>query len=168
MKTASKLVLIALVISLPLMAFAQQGPREGRGMMMEQLDLTDDQQAQVQELRLDHQKEMITLQDEMHSLHNQMKLLLTEDKPSSSEMETLAGKIGTASRNIALAKANHRLDVRKLLTDEQKVKFDMMTLHRGDHRGHRGADRPAPPMPPDHPRQHRDGSGDCPKERPAR
>lgn len=165
MKTTSKLVLIALVISLPLMAFAQQGPREGRGMMMEQLDLTDEQQAQVQELRLDHQKEMMTLKDEMHSLRNQMKLLLTEDKPSNSEIETLAGKIGTASRNIALAKANHRLDVRKLLTDEQKVKFDMMTLHRGDRRGHRGADRPALPMPPG---QHRDGPGDCPRERPAR
>lgn len=168
MKTASKLVLIGLIISLPLMAFADPGPRGDRGMMMEQLDLTDEQQAQVQELRLEHQKEMITLNDGMHSLRNQMKLLLTEDKPSSSEIETLTGKIGTASRNIALAKANHRLDVRKLLTDEQKVKFDMMTLHRGDRRGHRGADRPAPPMHPDHPRQHRDGSGELQKKRPAR
>jgi Spy/CpxP family protein refolding chaperone len=164
MKTTSKLILIALVISLPMMAFAQQGPRECRGMMMEQLDLTDEQQTQVQELRLEHQKEMITIKDEMHSLRTQMKLLMTEDRPSTSEIETIAGKIGAAARNIALAKANHKMEVRKLLTDEQKVKFDTMTLRHGE-RGHRDARHPAPPAPPGHPGQHRDGQGECPKHR---
>ena len=162
MKTASKAILVALILSLPLLAIAQPGPHGTKGKMMEQLDLTDEQQSQIQELRLEHQKEMMTLNDEMHSLRNQMKLVLTEDKPSNSEIETLAGKIGTASRNIALAKANHRLDVRKLLTDEQKVKFDILTLTRNKHMGRRGPSPDGPrPIPGCCPPMDRGPREDC-------
>ena len=165
MKTISRILIVLLIVGVPLAALSNPGEGREHGRMMKGLDLTDEQQAQVQQLRLEHQKEMMTLNDEMHSLRTQMKLLTTEDKPSTSEIETLAGKIGTAARSIALAKANHRLDVRKLLTDEQKVKFDIMTLHRGDRRGHRGLDRPAPPAPPGY---HQEGPGENMKHRSAR
>ena len=148
MKTASKLVLIGLIISLPLMAFAQPDPPEVKGKMMRGLDLTDEQQAQIETLRLDHQKQMMTLKGQLSSLQTEMKILLTEDSPSVNKIKDLAAKIGESTEKMAMEKANHRIEVRKLLTDEQKAKFDMMTLHRGERMGCRGPRTPdAPPIP---------------------
>ena len=96
MKTISRILIVLLIVGVPLAALSNPGEGREHGRMMKGLDLTDEQQAQVQQLRLEHQKEMMTLNDEMHSLRTQMKLLTTEDKPSTSEIETLAGKIGTA------------------------------------------------------------------------
>ena len=135
MKTASKLVLIGLIISLPLMAFAQPDPPEVKGKMMRGLDLTDEQQAQIETLRLDHKKQMMTLKGQLSSLQTEMKILLTEDSPSVNKIKDLAAKIGESTEKMAMEKANHRIEVRKLLTDEQKAKFDMMTLHRGERMG---------------------------------
>ena len=148
MKTTSKLVLIGLIISLPLMAFAQTAPCGMKGKMMESMDLTDEQQAQIETLRLDHQKQMMTLKDQLSSLRTEMKILLTEDNPSANKIKELAGKIGDTQEKMTLEKANHRVAVRRLLTDEQKTKFDMMTLHRGDRMGFRGPRTPDAPLPP--------------------
>ncbi len=162
MKTISQILIVLLIVGVPLAALSCPGEGRDHGRMMKGLDLTDEQHTQIQELKLAHQKEMITLKDEMRSLRNQMKLLITEDNPSASEIETLAGKIGTATRNIALATANHKMEARRLLTDEQKVKFDSMTLRRGERMKRRGADHPSPPAPPGHPDFHRGKSRECP------
>jgi Spy/CpxP family protein refolding chaperone len=155
MKNVTILLLVGLLMSLPLMAIAQpfQGKMMGamQGKMMDKLDLTDEQKAQVETFRLDHQKAMMALKDDLRSLRNDMKLLLTQDNPSSNDIKALAGKIGDATEKIATEKANHRVKVRNILTAEQKVKFDLMTLHhggRGMHRGHCGFAPPTPPEPP--------------------
>ena len=163
MKTISQILIVLLIVGVPLAALSSPGEGREHGRMMKGLDLTDEQHTQIQALKLAHQKEMITLKDETRSLRNQMKLLMTEDKPSTSEIETIAGKIGAAARNTALAKAEHKMEVRKLLTDEQQVKFDIMTLRRGDRMQRRGADHPSPPAPPGPPGFHRGGRSECPK-----
>ncbi len=163
MKTISQILIVLLIVGVPLAALSCPGEGSEHGKMAKGLDLTDEQQSQIQELKLAHQKEMITLKDEMRSLRNQMKLLITEDKPSASEIETIAGKIGTAARNTALATANHKTEVRGLLTDEQKIKFDIMTLRRGERMKRRGAGHPDPPAPPGPPGFHRGGRSECPK-----
>ncbi len=147
MKTISRILIIGLIVALPLTALYAQG-HKGPGKMMDALELTDEQESQILELRLDHQKEMMTLRDERHGLRTEMKLLLTEDNPSSSKVSDLAGKVGDVAKKTALEKADHRMKIRNILTDEQKVKFDLMALHRGEHKRHHGPDPPAPPGPP--------------------
>ena len=147
MKTTSKIALGVLIMCLPLMAFAQPmaGPHPMmQGKMHEGLNLTDEQQTQIETLRLDHQKQMMTLNDQLRSLRTQMNLLITKDNPSTSDIKKLSGQIGQISEQIAQEKADHKIAVRNLLTTEQKVKFDMMTLNRRRRMGRGGRDMDAP------------------------
>jgi Spy/CpxP family protein refolding chaperone len=140
MKTASKIALGVLIMCLPLMAFAQPmaGPHPAlKGKMHDELNLTDEQQTQVEALALAHQKQMMTLNNQLRDVRTQMKLLVTKDNPATADVKKLADQIGQFSSQIAQENANHKIAVRNLLTAEQKVKFDMKILS-GRHRMGRG------------------------------
>ena len=147
MKTTSKIVLAVLIMCLPLMAFAQPmaGPHAAmQGKMHDELNLTDQQQTQIEALALAHQKQMLTLNNQLRDLRTQMKLLITKDNPSTADVKKLADQIGQTTSQIAQEKANHKISVRNVLTAEQKVKFDMMTLKGGDRMGRGGRGMNAP------------------------
>jgi Spy/CpxP family protein refolding chaperone len=147
MKTTSRIALGVLIMCLPLMAFAQPmaGPHAAmKGKMHDELNLTDQQQSQIEALALAHQKQMMTLNNQLRDLRTQMKLLITKDNPSTADVKKLADQIGQVTSQIAQEKANHKISVRNVLTAEQKVKFDMMTLKGGDRMGRGGWGMNAP------------------------
>lgn len=128
--------------------FAQPGNsgpdrmRDGRFNMTTKLDLTDDQQTQIDKLRLDHQKEVSPLRDELHSLQNAYKLMIIDDKASKADLQKQLAKMSDARSELGLKKALHQREVRSLLTDEQKVKFDQHVISGRGQRGMKSGKRP--------------------------
>jgi len=101
--------------------------------VMEKLDLTDQQEEQIETLRLKHQKEMIDLKADLKKQELTLKELKSKKNFTRNDFLNTVKKISEAKNNIALAQANHKMDVYELLTDEQKDKW----LKFGDRMHHR-------------------------------
>jgi Spy/CpxP family protein refolding chaperone len=99
----------------------QRGPQNG-------LNLTDAQKDAFQKSRLEMQKQLQPLRNELGEVKAHQKTLMTADKPDISSINKNIEKLGSIRVEMAKIEAQHRLDMRAQLTDEQRLKFDM---HKG-------------------------------------
>lgn len=138
MKT--KILSLALLMVMCLTVSAQ--PQMNRGMMnfrgpqnnlqMNQnrqdlakaLNLTDEQKAAFKKEMLAMHKEILPLRNEIGEAEAHQKTLLSADKPDLSAIDKNIDKIGALRVEIAKIAMKHRLEMRSLLTDEQRMKFD--------------------------------------------
>jgi Spy/CpxP family protein refolding chaperone len=105
-------------------------------------DLTENQEAKIKDLRLDHLKEMNNYRNQMNELRAKERTLMTTDGTNMSEINAVIDQRTDVHNKMMKASAKHRRDVRSTLTDEQKVYFDAMPRHgRGNGRGHGKAGR---------------------------
>lgn len=116
----------------------QMGPRFQQFQQGTYLNLTADQQTQIDKLRLEHQKGVTLLRDEVRSLHTAYRLMIVDDKVSEANLKKQLNKISAKREILALNRAKHQRQVRALLTDEQKVKFDQHILSGRGAKGQRG------------------------------
>lgn len=125
--------------------------------MAEQLDLTDAQKDQIRDLRTKHQKEMIQRQADVKVARLELRELI-RDAADRATINSKVEQIGDMQTEIKKAHVGHRLDVRDLLTPEQREKFDDMPMMGHGMRG--GCDGHGP-RSPKAPRGHggRFGSG---------
>jgi Spy/CpxP family protein refolding chaperone len=147
---------LILVFSLTAALVAQPGSRrgpgpaavpgmawEGRGYALNALDLTEDQEQKIDDLRLEHQKEMIPLRTELDELRASYRLMVVDEQVSESEIEKNLKKQNDVLLKRRMEQVRHIREVRSLLTDEQKTRFDTHFLkkERGSRRGFGGQDR---------------------------
>jgi len=119
------------------------GQMERRGMqwgnhfkfMKEKLNLTDTQSEAVEELHFSHKREMIDLKAELENKKLDKKELMSKGNYTRDEYLIKVKAISDAKEKMDLAKANHRMDVYDLLTDDQKVIFNDMKCCMGNNRG---------------------------------
>ena len=105
------------------------------------MDLTDDQEAKMADLKLAHQKEMLPLQTELQGKMAEVQLLQTEDKPDLKKIDQLIEATQTIRTKMQKAMVRHHLDIRAILTPEQKRQFDSRMLKGpGPKRGMMGHD----------------------------
>lgn len=115
-----------------------EGPR-GRGAggrierMAEQLDLTDDQRAEIAGIREEGREQRLELRKRMMRLRNELHGEMLQDEPSRKKVLELNGKIGALRTEMQAQRLEHRLAIREKLTPEQR---DRMLLATG--RGHGG------------------------------
>jgi len=103
-------------------------------------DLTADQETQIEALRVDHWKEMNNYRNQMNEFRARKRTLNTIDKADLKEINSVIDRMTEVHNKMMKASAKHRQDVRKQLTDEQKVYFDSMSARgRGYNRGARRA-----------------------------
>lgn len=107
------------------------------GACMTVLDLTDDQQAKVTDLRLQHEKEALPLRSDMDRLRGELRLEMTADNFNEGKVKKLVGEMSTIREKLQLKRLSHQRAVRDLLTPEQQKQFD---LHILSGRGHGGMD----------------------------
>ncbi|GAB4277657.1 MAG: hypothetical protein Kow0068_00920 [Marinilabiliales bacterium] len=88
-------------------------------------DLTDEQKDKIEELKINHQKEMIQLRSQIAEKKAHKKTLMTADKPDMNEINKTIDEIGALNVTIMKKEAEHIQAVRALLNDEQRVYFDM-------------------------------------------
>lgn len=169
-KILSVLAAVTLVLGLSTSVFAQRGQGmqgqgqgmmngQGQGRMMNQnmqkgatcayLNLTADQQAQVTNLRTALMQQNLPLRNQLGEMRAKMQTLQTGDKQDLKAINKLIDDMSSVRAQIMKNAAAHRVAVRNILTDEQKVLFDAraskgfggqkgMRASRGAKRGMRG------------------------------
>lgn len=92
--------------------------------MAKALNLTDEQKEAFKKIMLAMHKEILPIRNEIGEAEAHQKTLLSADKPDLSAIDKNIEKIGGLRVEIAKIAMKHHLEMRSLLTDEQKMKFD--------------------------------------------
>ena len=132
------IILFVLAISIQF-SYGQMRNREMcRGnnykIMQEKLNLTDTQSEAVEELHFKHKSEMIDLKAALEQIKLEKNELLSKGNYTREGYLNKVNAINDAKKKMALAKANHRMDIYDLLNDEQRKTFDKMNCCKGNRR----------------------------------
>lgn len=140
----AKILSIVLLLSLSSVLMAQtteKGPKKGnRGAQNEMrmngnggergmqngMNLTDAQKDAFKQSMMDLHKKIQPLRNELGEAEAHQKTLVTAEKTDMGAINKNIEKIGGIRVEIAKLETKHHLDMRAQLTDEQKLKFDMM------------------------------------------
>lgn len=116
--------------------------------MGKMLDLTDEQQSKMQDLRLNFEKEKLPLQSKIHELRNGLKLELTKDNFDEKKVNQMLDQIESVRKEMHKMRIMHMRSVRSILNADQKKKFDMHILsdRKFGHEGGMPHDKPHPSM----------------------
>jgi len=137
------LALIALVASSAAWAQKhgerQQNPEQRermdrREMMAERMDdfFTEEQMEQVKAIRLETAKEIQPLRNQLNELEARRQTLSTANKPDMNSIYKNIDEISEVKASIQKKMAKQHQDIRSLLNDEQKLKFDSRKGMMGD------------------------------------
>ena len=139
-----KIMIMMALVLVGTMTFAQRGPRNdgqrgdgrpNRGdrkeMIAERLDLSDEQQQQIEDLRISHLKTTSETKSQLDIKKAELEAAIKGEKP----VDKLIGEIGKLENQLLDARVKHRIAVRHTLNDEQKLKFDQF---QGGHHGPKG------------------------------
>ena len=134
MKNGVKNVIVALLIILPMtMAVGQQrqerdrsgrGQWDGRGIEMLIPDLTEDQKGKIQELHLNMTKESTQIRNQLGEIRARMRTLQSADNPDMKEIDKLIDESSGLQAQLQKKGAANHQEIRKLLSDDQRVIFD--------------------------------------------
>ncbi len=104
--------------------YAQQREKFKKGQfkenIIEKLKLTEEQQDKISTLRSKHQKEMIDLKAELEKKMVDIRELKENTDLKRAELISAVEGISTIKNKMAIAQANHKMDVLEILNAEQK------------------------------------------------
>jgi Spy/CpxP family protein refolding chaperone len=150
-KNVFVLVMIAsLVMANGLLAQGLDRPFQPKPTRMAALDLTDEQQAKIQDLELKLEKEIIPLRSQIPAIEANLKQELIADQFNQIKVKNLIDQKAKILSEIELKQLLNQRAVRDLLTPNQQKQFDLHALKEGMR--HHGK----PPMPM---RPHAPGAG---------
>ncbi|MBN1495967.1 MAG: Spy/CpxP family protein refolding chaperone [Spirochaetes bacterium] len=96
--------------------------------MQKELGLSDAQVAKIADINKEHQKKMLAYREKLAPMKIQLKRLLLEDKVDMAKVRSLIKDMADIRADLQVLRIQHRLDIEKTLTPEQKAK---MKAHRG-------------------------------------
>ncbi|HZK95797.1 MAG TPA: periplasmic heavy metal sensor [Prolixibacteraceae bacterium] len=150
----AKILSLVLLMGLSIVVFAQKtenGPKnsmrgQDRPMMMRDgnrgpangMNLTDAQKDAFKQSMIDMQKQIQPLRNELGEVKAHQKTLMTAEKTDVSAINKNIEKIGAIRVEMAKIQAKCHLDMRAQLTDDQKLKFDLMKGKMGHGNGFKG------------------------------
>jgi Spy/CpxP family protein refolding chaperone len=95
----------------------------GFGPGFRDLDLTDDQQAQLKQITESHAAEFRAVRDKSRAAHDGMQALLTAETINESAIRAKSAEIGAAEADMLILQAKIRKESMQILTAEQLAKF---------------------------------------------
>ena len=165
-----KRLILILSLTIPLMLSAQRMPMHHqrpdfdgeRGLKgVEQLELTDAQEDQLHKIRLDFQKSQITLRADYKLANIDLQEMIANDE-TGKKLDAGIEKVANLKSQLFKARIAHRLEVRKVLTEEQKAELKKIRRNprpgfgrKTGCKGNCDDDDNKPKVAPGHPR-HRD------------
>jgi len=102
-----------------------------------ELNLTDEQKDAFKKIMLAMQKEIKPIRNEIGEAAAHLKTLASVDKPDINAINKSIDKIGALKIEIAKIRLRDLLDMRALLTDEQRLKAEAMKAKRKQGMGQR-------------------------------
>ena len=131
MKTKS-LVFVAMIMIFATGVFAQpfgKGKMMNKGQRGERFmnipDLTDAQKTKLKTMRTAQMKDVLPLRNKMRELQAHKQTVSTGDNVNMTELNKTIDEIGALKIKMEKKRAAHRQAVRKILTEDQRVFFDM-------------------------------------------
>lgn len=154
MKTQMKSILLIAIISLPGMpTTAQQrmmlhrNPDSNAPMsrqihfnmdrggnmfyMMGDMNLTAEQKEKIEAIRLKTQKEMLAIRNQLGEKQARLRTLTTGDTYNEREVNKVIEDIGALNTQKMKLHVGHRQEIRNLLDEQQRLKFDSRSHHMG-------------------------------------
>lgn len=121
----NKILFPALLLTILFATFssAQPGRGFGKGYIFDKLNLTEEQENKFDDMRIKHQKEMVDLKSELEKAQLDLKQLTNDGNYSRNDFLSAHKKVQTARTKIGDSWANHRMDMRDILTSEQRTKL---------------------------------------------
>jgi len=101
-------------------------------------DLTEEQQTQIEALRLEHMKAVQPLQNQLNEYRAKYRTLMSAETIDTKAVDKLIDDKTAVMNKLMKLNASHRSAVRALLTDEQKVYFDSRGPGQGKGMAQRG------------------------------
>ena len=101
---------------------ANKGMQAGKG-KRNMLDLSDEQQTKMKELRLAHMKDTKSLRDEAEELRLKQRNLMTDENPDKSTLIANVNRLSDIQNNLAKKRFDHQMEVREILDEDQLVLF---------------------------------------------
>ena len=92
--------------------------------------LTDEQSKQIDKLRLDYKQKSYLLKAKIKQAKIELAMLITSNDPKQKDIDKKIDEILKLKGEKMRLKAAHKISVRKLLTDEQRVQFDLHVLKK--------------------------------------
>ena len=150
MKQFVMTTLLAAALAAPSYAQPQAGPGpQGQGQririerrgMMDQLNLTEQQETQMQKLRLDMQKKQVALQSKIRMARLELKEIYLADNPEKSAIEKKMKEISDLQHQSKIARVDHQFAVKNILTAEQQKIWKKNVMNAGTDMRERGLER---------------------------
>ncbi len=139
MSTYKNLGLVTLIVTtamfaLPAVAGGHERGKHGDGKahmqrMADELDLNDTQREQIKALHAAHRASKDSRREARMAVRKKMQALVAADTFDEGAARALAAEQSAAITDMMVERARHHHQVRKLLTPEQREKFD--ASHRG-------------------------------------
>jgi len=121
-----------LAMGLMLISAAGAQPQGGMMMAVEELGLSNDQIAKIDDLMLQHQKQMIDLKAGAKKAKLELRAMMKEAKVDEKAALARQDEISKLKAQMANAKLKHMLAMRNILTAEQLDKWmKMQRMHQG-------------------------------------
>lgn len=105
--------------------------------MVRALDLNDEQVKAMKEIHINMYKEVKPLQNLLNEAEAHQKTLLSADDPNLNAVNDNLDKIGKLKTDIQKVRIKYLLEMKSKLTDEQRMKMDMMKMNHGSFNGPR-------------------------------
>jgi len=103
-----------------------KGMKSGKMKMLKALDLDDNQKAQIKDLREANMKKMKEARAAMCEARKALMEAADSEDVNEETIKELSAKVADSVAVMALNKAQMKKDVKALLTDEQKEKFEKL------------------------------------------
>lgn len=95
--------------------------------------LTEEQREKMKEIRLSAQENVLALENQIRERKSRLNTLSTGETIDAKAAHSTIEEISNLESDLQKLRWNSRMEIRKLLTNEQKVLFD--TFHSQNHRG---------------------------------
>ncbi|MEA2041889.1 MAG: periplasmic heavy metal sensor [Bacteroidota bacterium] len=142
MKNSKLKISIVVILLLASFSFAEaqrQGMKgNNTGPMHEMLNLTDEQDSKITELRTNHMSEMLPLKNDIKLKEAELTILTSADKADMAAINSKLDEISEIKLTLAKNREAHRQDVRSILNTEQRIKFDLHASKRSHHKNKKG------------------------------
>jgi Spy/CpxP family protein refolding chaperone len=105
------------------------GERDGfrdRDRIHEKLNLSEEQKSKIEDLKIDHRREMIELKSELEIKELELQELRVKGNYTRDEYIAKVTELGEIRNKMNLAKANHQMDIYALLDNSQKEIWNEM------------------------------------------
>jgi len=108
--------------------------------MTEHLGLNDEQAKQVRAVRDNYHPQMLALRDKIKANRKQLREVMHADTVDQAKVEKLAQKMGALKADKIILRSKMRVEMNKVLTNEQRKKMSERKEGRGHGHGYKHHD----------------------------